>query len=121
MNEHVLARGAKAPTLMATWLASGGAVEALAETDAGAARAARSRRRQSAGDDGLQAYRSTANYPFCADDGLQAGRTSAVGPFCVSDDDGLQVGRTSGFGPFCGSADDGLQAIAVTTVRCNVF
>ena len=110
MNERVIVQQSTAATLMTAWLASGGAVEALAATDMGAARAVRSRQHQSSGDDGLQAHRSTASYPFCADDGLQAHVPTFGGP-CSSWEKETRGGA---------SVDDGLQTIAVPSVLYSV-
>lgn len=119
--------------LMALWLSSGGAVEALAESDAAMARAARSGRHGTATDDGLQA--GAATRLLCADDGMQAGRVT-TNPFnCADDglravsptpdcgnridDDGLQCGNvTKGYGCIPPSIDDGLRAGNATGPAC---
>lgn len=101
--------------LMAAWMASGGAIEAL---DGAQAQATRSRRHAAAGDDGLQAGRGyTLN--FCGDDELEAGAYTVL--YCATDDgiqasrpsirfcidDGIKAGRVTGSPPIC--IDDGLQ------------
>ena len=107
--------------LMAAWLASGGAIEALNGT---AAQAARSRRHAAAGDDGLHAGGYTMLYCatddglqgivvtgiWCIDDGLQASGPTQVtaGSSCGRIDDGLAAGRVTGSPPIC--VDDGLRA-----------
>lgn len=114
------------PDLMAAWLASGGALDALSDVDA---RAARSRRCGTSGDDGLVAGTPTTGGPECpgawVNDGLQARRYTTYGDCiedellaggptryvyaCIPIDDGLQAGGSVTH-PLHGCADDGLQA-----------
>jgi len=98
--------------LMTVWLASGGAIEALAEGDGCAVR---SRQMAVAGeDDGLQAAYRTASAAYCrVEDGLQAGPTSY---FCA--DDSLWAGNFSRNPLTC--LDDGLRAATNTALASCV-
>lgn len=127
MSEQNFFRAESAgPDLMAAWMASGGALDALSDVDT---RAARSRRREAGGDDGLAAGTPTTGGPECpgalVNDGLQASRYTtygdcvedelqASGPTqrvyaCISIDVGLQASGSVAH-PLHGCADDGLQA-----------
>ena len=101
--------------VMALWLSSGGAVEALTESDAAMARTARSGRHGTATDDGLQA--GAATRLLCADDGLQAGRLT-TNPFNCADDGLLCSQVTKGYGCIPPSIDDGLLAGNSTGPAC---
>jgi|GEM_PF-6034702 hypothetical protein len=68
--------------MMARWLASGGAVDALAGSDAGMVRMAGARHRATSADQGLQFGDITRGYgciPPSVDDGLAAGAASHYG------------------------------------------
>lgn len=83
-------------TMLALWMSSGGAVEALSAGDAANAR----NRRRGVDDDGLTAGNFTTNPFSCADEGLAA---SSV---------------TKGYGCIPPSTDDGLRACGNTPVTC---
>lgn len=104
--------------LMAAWIATGGAGDALRE--------------EAAGDDGLAATSFSQTLFMCAEDGLEAG-ASTVGQHCLfwieskarsrtsawhcADDEGLEAGgRQTSFG--CLLIDDGLKAGYRTGFGC---
>lgn len=105
-----MAAAVGAADMMAAWLASGGAVEALDERDAHAVCG-----RHCAGegaDDGMKVLVPTLTPNLCGlggDDGLQA-VVPSIQTSCGFVEDGLQANRASIH--ICG--DDGLQAFGLT-------
>ena len=93
MNEQNLmdvAPSLGATTTMALWMSSGGTLEALAESSAAMAGAARSDRHGTAPDDDLRAGTFTTNPFNCADDGLHCSNvTRGYGCIPPSVGDGL--------------------------------
>lgn len=76
---------ASTSSLMAAWIASGGAIETSDEP---------AFRSVPAGDEGLRAGNLTTNPWTCADDGLQPVGYTGTPRMCA--DDGLQAGHVTG-------------------------
>ncbi|WP_316979877.1 hypothetical protein [Shumkonia mesophila] len=96
--------------LMAAWIATGGAGDALRETageDDGLAALGFSRSAHYCGDDGITAAMPTREFYVCGDDGLEAGHHTGFG--CLLIDDGLAATTSTVPTALC-HADDGLTA-----------
>ena len=95
--------------LMAAWIATGGAGDALRETageDEGLAALGLSRSAHYCGDDGITAAMPTREFYVCGDDGLEAGHHTGFG--CLLIDGGLKAHQPTYYRCFFG--DDGLTA-----------
>ena len=111
MNRQDTARAEGNNTVMAGWLASGGAVAAPAGADV--------QRCGAEADDGLQGGRYSTNPFSCIDGGLRAG-SFTTNPFACADD-GVQCGNiTRGYGCIPPQADDGLTAGNASHYGCGI-